>query len=361
MLSRYTAVLRRLAAILAVTAGISLFGLQVQAQVPENPVNLRGSGASFPYPIYVEWFRQFTHRENNIFIFYEMSSSGDGIRDFLGHTVNFAASDAAIEIDELKKLKEGGVVLPVTAGQVVLVFNLPGIDKLKLSREAYVGIFMGKIRHWDDPIIAASNPDIKLPRTDISVVTRSESSGTSYIFSGHLSAVSEEFRENIGLDRTPDWPRLSTFKIAPGNQGVAAKVREIPGAIGYVEHGFANIVNLPVAILENRAGQFIEANAKSGVAALEEVEFPDSKLPVSGAPNLIAWVWDPKGKGAYPITSFSWLLLYANQKDDVAQALRQMLVFMLSQNSQSEAGNIGLVPLPENVRIRVLNAVTYVQ
>ncbi|GAB2888133.1 phosphate ABC transporter substrate-binding protein PstS [Microbulbifer echini] len=342
-------------------ASILLFSVPTQAQVPENPVNLRGSGASFPYPIYVEWFRQFTHRENNIFIFYEMSSSGDGIRDFIGHTVDFAASDAAIEINELKHLKEGGVVLPVTAGEVVLVFNLPGIEELKLSREAYLGIFMGKVRHWNDPSIVASNPGVKLPRTDITVITRSESSGTSYIFSGHLSAMSEAFRETIGLDRTPNWPKLATFQQAPGNQGIAAKVRAIPGAIGYVEHGFAEIVNLPMAVLQNRAGQYVEASAKSGMAALEEVEFPNSKLPVSGAPNLIAWVWDPKGQSAYPITSFSWLLLYANQEDDKAQALRQMLVFMLSQNSQAEAGNIGLVPLPESVRLRVLNAVTYVQ
>ncbi|WP_445359007.1 phosphate ABC transporter substrate-binding protein PstS [Microbulbifer sp. ANSA005] len=360
MISRCATLLRRLTAVLA-TASFILAVTPGTAQVPENPVNLRGSGASFPYPIYVEWFRQFTHRENNIFIFYEMSSSGDGIRDFLGHTVDFAASDAAIEIDELRKLKGGGVVLPVTAGEVVLVFNLPGIDKLKLSREAYVGIFLGEITHWDDPKIAAANPDIKLPRDEITVVTRSESSGTSYIFSGHMSSVSQDFREKIGLDRTPSWPKLPRFKRAPGNQGVAAKVRKKVGAIGYVEHGFAQLVNLPVALLENRAGNYIAAGPKSGAEALLEVEFPKASLPISGAPNLIAWIWDPKGETAYPITSFSWLLLYADQDDQKAQALRQMLVFMLSNASQSQAGSLGLVPLPENIRQKVLNAVTYVR
>ncbi|MFA0811546.1 phosphate ABC transporter substrate-binding protein PstS [Microbulbifer epialgicus] len=361
MLSRCAAVLWCLAAALP-AAGLSLFiAVYSQAQVPENPITLRGSGASFPYPIYVEWFRQFTHRENNIFIFYEMSNSGDGIRDFLGHTVDFAASDAAIDIDELERLQQGAVVLPVTAGEVVLIYNLPEIDKLKLSREAYTGIFMGKIRYWDDPIIAAANPDLKLPRTEISVVTRSESSGTSYIFTGHLSSIDEAFRNTIGLDRTPNWPKLPSFKRAPGNQGVAAKVRKLRGSIGYVEHGFAEIVNLPVAILQNHAGNYIEANAASGKAALAEVAFPNTKLPISGAPNLIAWVWDPKGEDAYPITSLSWLLLYSDQEDDKAQALRQMLVFMLSRKSQAEAGNLGLVPLPESMRLKVLNAVTFIR
>ncbi|WP_444902601.1 phosphate ABC transporter substrate-binding protein PstS [Microbulbifer sp. SSSA007] len=361
MLSRYATTLYRLAATLSAAIFGAIFSLSSLAQVPENPINLRGSGASFPYPIYVEWFRQFTHRENNIFIFYEMSSSGDGIRDFLGHTVDFAASDAAIDVDELRRLKQGAVVLPVTAGEVVLVFNLPGIDKLKLSRKTYTGIFLGKIRNWDDPLIVADNPDITLPRTPISVVTRSESSGTSYIFSGHLSSISEEFREKVGLDRVPNWPKLPSFKRAPGNQGVSARVRKIPGAIGYVEHGFAEIVNLPIATLENHAGNYIEASAESGAAALKEAEFPNTELPVSGAPNLITWVWDPKARDAYPITSFSWLLLYSDQEDDKAKALRQLLVFMLSRKSQSEAGKLGLVPLPENVRLKVLNAVTFVQ
>ncbi|BBM01808.1 phosphate ABC transporter substrate-binding protein PstS [Microbulbifer sp. GL-2] len=361
MLMRCASVLCRPTTALLAT-GLSLFiAFYAHSQVPQNSVNLRGSGASFPYPIYVEWFRQFTHRENNIFIFYEMSNSSDGIRDFLGHTVDFAASDAAIDIDELKRLNQGAVVLPVTAGEVVLVFNLPGIESLKLSRDAYVGIFLGKIRSWDDPVITANNPGIKIPNMAINVVTRSERSGTSYIFSGHLSSISEDFRENIGLDRIPNWPKLPNFKRAPGNQGVAAMVRRTPGSIGYVEHGFAEIVNLPIAVLENRAGNYIEANAESGAIALEEAVFPDSKLPVSGAPNLITWVWDPKAEDAYPITSFSWLLLYSDQEDDKAQALRQLLVFMLSRKSQSEAGNLGLVPLPENIRLKVLNAVTFVR
>ncbi|MCO1334730.1 phosphate ABC transporter substrate-binding protein PstS [Microbulbifer sp. OS29] len=354
-------VLRRLCSALCATGLLLFFSLPSSSQVPENAVNLRGSGASFPYPIYVEWFRQFTHRENNIFIFYEMSSSSDGIRDFLGHTVDFAASDAAIGIDELDQIKEGAVVLPVTAGEVVLIFNLPGIEKLKLSREAYSGIFLGEITHWNDPKITNNNPKLKLPATEITVVTRSESSGTSYIFSGHLSSVSELFREKIGLDRSPEWPKIPRFVKAPGNQGVSAWVRKKPGAIGYVEHGFAQLIDLDVATLENRAGNYIEAGPNSGAAALSEVEFPKTALPISGAPNLIAWVWDPKKENAYPITSFSWLLLYANQTDGKAKALRQMLVFMLSKKSQAEAGTLGLVPLPENIRIKVLNAVTYVR
>ncbi|GAA5443264.1 phosphate-binding protein PstS [Microbulbifer sp. NBRC 101763] len=359
MQTKFIAALRHIGVTLAVAAVCLL--PQINAQTSESTINLRGSGARFPHPVYVDWFRQFTHQDNDIFVHYGLSASTDGIRDFLGNTVDFAASDIAIEIDRLEGLKGGAVVLPVTAIQLVLIFNLPGIEALKLSRDAYANIFLGKVQTWDHPSITASNPEIQLPNTEITVVTHTESSGASYLFSGHLSNINDEFRENIGISQAPNWPRQPGFERAAGSQGVAAKVRATPGSIGFIDHCFAEVTNLPEALLENRSGNYIEANVESGTAALEEVEFPEGKLPGSNAPNLIAWVWDPAAEGAYPITSFSWLLLYAEQDDSKAKALRKMLSFILHANSQAKAGELGLVPLPEHVREKVLSAIDFVQ
>lgn len=363
MLSKSITALHRLSVTLMIVCLTLLLVLIAQPKIKAevSSINLRGSGARFPHPVYVDWFRQFTHQDNDVFVHYGLSASVDGIRDFLGNTVDFAASDIAIEIEKLEGLKGGAVVLPVTAIQLVLVFNLPGIEVLKLSREAYANIFMGKVQTWDHPSIVASNPEIRLPNTEITVVTHTEISGASYLLSGHLSSINDEFREKIGMSQNPDWPKHPSFTRAAGSQGVAAKVRATPGSIGFIDHCFAEVTNLPEALLENRAGNFIEANVKSGKAALAEAEFPDEKLPGSNAPNLIAWVWDPSAEDAYPITSFSWLLLYAEQEDLKAQALRKMLSFILHSNSQARAGNLGLVPLPEHVRKEALSAINFVQ
>ncbi|MFC6633116.1 phosphate ABC transporter substrate-binding protein PstS [Microbulbifer taiwanensis] len=340
----------------AVAAAAFAFSPQSRAEI-----TLRGTGASFPYPIYTQWFRDFSDLHENVFISYEMTGSGAGIRDFIGETIDFAASDAAMDKAEISLVKRGAVLLPMTAGEVVLVYNLPGVDTLKLSREVYADIFRGKISHWDHRKIAAANPTAQLPDLDITVVRRSDASGTSYIFTGHLSSISTDFRKKVGQGRTPNWPSPDNFRKAPGNQGVAALVKQTPGAIGYVEYGFAKLVELPVAELQNRAGNFVAPGAESGSAALENVEFPDGKLPGSGAPNLVAWEWDPEGENAYPITSFTWLLLYAEQDDKKAAALRQLVSYMLSDEAQDQAEDLGYIPLPEEVREKVREASRFIR
>lgn len=327
----------------------------------DSEVRLRGTGASFPYPIYIKWFRDFSAKENNIFVNYDMTSSGAGIRDFIGGTVDFAGSDAAMDYSEIVQVERGVVLLPVTAGEVAIIFNLPGVNTLKLPRDTYIDIFRGEIANWNDPRIAGANPDVELPDLNISVITRSDPSGTTFILTGHLARVSKEFSETIGQGRTAAWPATGNFKKAPGNDGVAAKVKHTPGAIGYVEYGFAKLVELPVAQLQNHAGNFVSPGQKAGSAALAEIEFQDRKLPGSDAPDLVAWPWDPEAQNAYPLTSFSWLLLYAEQEDKKAAALRRLVTYMLSDEAQSQAEDVGYVPLPEEVRAKVRKAIAFIR
>ncbi|WP_323845519.1 phosphate ABC transporter substrate-binding protein PstS [Microbulbifer magnicolonia] len=342
----------------ALAIGIAIMSY---AQLPRAEITLRGSGASFPYPIYTEWFRSFSDKENDIFVDYDMTSSEEGIRDFIGGTVDFAGSDAAMDYSEIVRVKRGVVLLPVTAGEVALVFNIPGLTALKLPRDAYVDIFSGKITNWNDPRIAGANPGSELPDLKITVVTRSDASGTTFILTGHLARISEEFSEAIGQGRTTSWPTTANFRKAPGNQGVAALVKRTPGAIGYVEYGFAKLVELTVAQLQNRAGNFVSPGTEGGAAALADVEFRDRALPGSNAPDLVAWPWDPETENAYPITSFTWLLLYADQEDDKAAALRQLLSYMLSDEAQSQAPDQGFVPLPQSVRDKVRAATAFIR
>ncbi|SHF18722.1 phosphate transport system substrate-binding protein [Microbulbifer donghaiensis] len=329
--------------------------------IPRPGITLRGTGASFPYPIYTKWFRDFSDRENNIFVDYEMTSSGTGIRDFIGGTVDFAASDAAMDFREIVQVKRGAVLLPMTAGEIALVFNIPGVTALNLPRDAYIDIFRGEIDNWNDPRIAGANPHTELPDLKITVVTRSEDSGTTFIFTGHLAHISKDFSEAIGHGRKTSWPATANFRKAPGNQGVAALVKRTPGAIGYVEYGFARLVELPVAKLQNRAGNFVSPGTEAGTIALADVKFADRALPGSDVPDLVAWPWDPEAENAYPITSFTWLLLYADQEDKKAEALRQLLTYMVSDEAQRQATELGYVPLPEGVRARVRRAITFIQ
>jgi len=275
--------------------------------------------------------------------------------------VDFAASDAAMEDDEISKVKQGVVLLPMTAGEIVLIYNLKGVDGLKLSRAAYAGIFTGTITQWNDPAIAATNPGVTLPDKPITVVTRSDSSGTSYVFSGHLAAISDAFKSAVGRSKSPEWPKSGKFVAAPKNDGVTAQVQQNEGAIGYVEYGFAKLTGWKqVAQLENRAGNFVAPGAESGAAALAAAEFPEGTLPGSEVPNLIAWAWDPAGDASYPIVSFTWMLFYKDQDDAKAEALRKLVKYGV-QEGQKIADSMGYIPLPENVQQKVLSAAEFIQ
>src|SRR5262249_34721896 len=184
--------------------------------------------------------------------------------------------------EEIAKVKEGVVLLPMTSGAIVLTYNLEGVKELKLSRKAYSGIFLGTVKTWNDPLIAASNPGVQLPTTPINVVVRGDSSGTTFVFTKHLSAISPEFAKSPGTNTMPNWPVGTRSK---GNEGVTASVKTTPGAIGYIEYGYAKSQNMPMAILENKSGNFVAPSTASGQAALASTKLDQ---------NLIGWNADPQ-------------------------------------------------------------------
>jgi phosphate transport system substrate-binding protein len=328
-----------------------LCGLVVAAPASAD-LKLIGSGASFPAPLYGKWFKDFSKSSKAVRVDYQSKGSGAGIQDFINQTVDFAASDAAMNDKEIAEVKGGVVLLPMTAGEVVLSYNLKGVDNLKLPRDVYPAIFMGKVTRWNDPKIAAANPGVKLPDEDITVVVRSDSSGTSFVFTGHLAAISDEFKTTVGQAKAPNWPKQGKIVKAPKNDGVTATIKQTPGAIGYIEYGFAKLTKAPTAMLENKSGKFVAPGSESGKAALASAEFPAGNLPGGDVPDMRVWVSDPAGEDAYPIASFTWLLLYKDQDDSKAGTLRDLVEYCLT-TGQKSADAMGYIPLPENVVARV--------
>lgn len=302
---------------------------------------LTGSGASFPFPLYATWFKAYNKAHPETLIDYQAKGSGAGIKDFINHTVDFAASDAAINDEDAAKVKEGVQLLPMTAGTVVLAYNVPGVgNDLKLSREAYTGIFLGTITKWNDPKIANHNPNVKLPDTDITVVRRADSSGTTFVFTQHLSAISEAWKKGPGTGTTVTWPSSDKFVASPKNDGVTATIKQTPGAIGYVEYTFAHMAKVNTALLENKAGKFVPANDETGAAALA-----NAKIPA----DLKVWLPDPEGENSYPIVTYTWMLAYKKNEDPKkAEALRKVIGWALTEG-QAMSSKLGYIPLPENV------------
>jgi len=321
---------------------------------------VNGSGASFPFPLYAKWAKDFSKKNKDARVQYQAVGSGAGIRAFIAETVDFAASDAAMNDEEIAKVpKEKGVVLlPMTAGEVVLSYNLPGDPVLKLPRDVLVDIFMGNVDSWRDERLVAANPDVDLPDDEITVVRRSDSSGTTYVFTGHLSAVSDKFEEEVGHGKSVNWPKR--FVGAPKNDGVAAMIKQTPGAIGYIEYGYAEATGQPMAILQNKAGNYVKPGEETGKAALASAEFPTTDLPGhDGTPDLRVWVNDPEGDEAYPIATFTWMLMYQHQDEEKAALLREFIEYGLNQG-QKDAPKMGYIPLPQNVKAKVEDALELV-
>jgi len=324
----------------AFTAIVALFLLSAAVAAcgkSEANVKLQGAGASFPAPLYTKWFKSYGSAHPNIQVDYQSVGSGSGIKSFMDHTVDFGASDAAMKPEDMAKVQEGVQLLPMTAGAIVLAHSLKDVPNLKLSRAAYVGIFSGKITKWNDPAIAKTNPDAKLPDMPINVVVRADSSGTTFVFTKHLSTVSKEFESNVGVNTMPNWPVGTKSK---GNEGITASLMTTPGSIGYIEYGYAKSQNVPFAVLENKAGNYVEANTASASAALASGQLP---------PDLIAWVPDPEAKDAYPIVTYTWMLFYKKYKDpSKATALRALIEYGLT-DGQKDSEALGYVPLPPDV------------
>lgn len=313
----------------------------------EEFVKLQGAGASFPAPLYNHWFKKYTQAHDNVQIDYQSVGSGTGVNMFIEETVDFGASDAAMKPEEIERVARGVQLLPMTAGSVVLAYNLEGVADLKLSREAYTAIFLGKVTKWNDPLIAKCNEGVSLPDQDINVVVRSDSSGTTFVFTKHLSAISEAFAKSPGNHKKPDWPVGVGSK---GNEGVTQTLTTTPGSIGYIEYGYAVKSNLNMVALENNAGNYIEPSIESAQAALASIEMPE---------NLIAWAPDPAGDDSYPIITYTWLLCY-KQYDSArkAEALKDVISFCLAEEQQQESEPLGYIPLPESVIEKVHAAMT---
>jgi phosphate transport system substrate-binding protein len=318
---------------------------EVGVAVAADSITLQGTGATFPAPLYQKWFSEYNKLHPEVQVNYQALGSGAGVKQFQQGLVNFGASDAAMTDDEIKAVKDGVVLLPMTAGSIVLSYNVPdGPTPLKLSREAYLGIFLGKIKSWDDPAIAKANPGAKLPSTPITVVTRSDGSGTTFVFTTHLSAISPEWKAGPGAGKSVNFPVGVAGK---GNPGVTALIKQTPGAIGYVEYGYALQTRMPMAVLENHDGKYIAASLATGQNALATAQLPE---------NLRVWIPDPQGAEAYPIVTYTWLLCYKKYQDPkIAETMKALVTYGLGEG-QKDSEAMGYIPLPSKVVDKVKKA-----
>lgn len=312
-------------------------------------MKLQGAGASFPAPLYSRWFKTYGTSHQGVQIDYQSVGSGSGVKAVIDKTVDFGASDAAMTEEEIARVPGGVQLLPMTAGEIVLTYNIEGVSDLKLSRAAYAGIFLGTIKKWDDPAIAKTNPGVKLPKTPINVVVRADSSGTTFVFTKHLSEINPEFAKSPGTNKMPNWPVGTRSK---GNEGVTASVKTTPGSIGYIEYGYATSQKLPMAQLENKAGKYIAPTSASGQAALAAATLPD---------NMIVWASDPEGEAAYPIVTYTWLILYKSYADSKKLETLQDFVKFAVTDGQKMSEELGYIPLPEAVVEKVKAAVDTVK
>jgi phosphate transport system substrate-binding protein len=321
----------------ALVAGIST---TASAQMMIN-----GAGATFPYPIYSKWFDEYAKVDPSVRFNYQSIGSGGGIKQILAQTVDFGATDGPMSDENLGKAPGKILHIPTVAGAVVLTYNLPGNPALKLDADAITGIFLGQIKKWNDPKLAALNSGEKLPDQDIVVVHRSDGSGTTFIFTDYVSKVSGEWKQKVGNNTSVNWP---TGIGGKGNEGVSGQVKQTPGAIGYVELIYAIQNKMPYAEVKNSAGQFVKPTAESVTAALAAADIPDDfRFSMTNAP----------GKEAYPIAGATWLLVYEQQKD--AAKGKKLVAFLKWAMGDGEkmAKDLDYAPLPESVQQRVLKRI----
>src|ERR671933_2014779 len=309
-------------------------------------VILLGAGAKFPAPLYQRWFADLNKEYPKVQINYQGNGSGAGVEQFTKGIVDFGASDVAMKDDEIQKVGDKGVImLPMTAGSIVLAYNLPEVTgELKLPRQVYSDILLGKITKWNDPKIAAANSGVKLPDQNITVVHRSDGSGTTGVFTKHLSAISPDWKSAVGEGKTVQWP---VGVGAKGNEGVTAQILQTVGSIGYVEYGYAKNNNLKFASLQNKAGTFVVPSDESASQALATVPMPE---------NLRAFIEDPEGAQSYPIVTYTWMLVPKTVTDpNKAKAIEAMVEYGLNEG-QKVSSELGYVPLPQSVKEKVAAA-----
>jgi phosphate transport system substrate-binding protein len=308
-------------------------------------MTINGAGATFPYPIYSKWFDEYAKVDPSVRFNYQSIGSGGGQKQILAQTVDFGASDGPMSDDNLAKAPGKLLHIPTVAGADVVAYNLPGNPVLKLDPDAIAGVFLGQIKKWNDPKIAALNPGIKLPDQDIVVVHRSDGSGTTYIWTDYLSKISPEWKQKVGTNTSVNWP---TGLGGKGNEGVAGQIKQTPGALGYVELIYAVQNKMPYADVKNASGEFVKASLESITAAMATAQIPDDfRFSMTNAP----------GNGAYPIAGATWLLVYEQQKDPMkGKKLVEFLKWAM-KDGEKMARDLQYAPLPENVQERVLKRV----
>ena len=321
---------------------------------PGSKVSLRGAGATFPAPLYEKWIQAYRQRVPGVTISYDAVGSGEGQRRFLADAVDFGASDSGLSDEQMARAKSGARLVPVTAGIVVLAYNLRGLSgPLKLSRDVYTDIFAGRIRTWSDPRIRAVNPGLNLPNRSITIVARQDASGTTFAFTNHLSALSETWRDRgPGVGNLVDW--RGGAMLVRGNEGVAGRIKVSEGSIGYIEYHFAKRLGLPMTEVQNRAGRYVAPSDRSGQLALASTA---GQIPAS----LRLFLPDPNGEESYPIVTYSWLLLYGRYPDrDKISALRKFVTWSLT-DGQAYSRDLGYITLPAEVTALSLAALDRIE
>lgn len=319
---------------------------------PESAVvQINGAGATFPYPIYSKWFDEYHKKNGSVQINYQSIGSGGGIRQVSNETVFFGATDGPMTDEQMKAAPGAILHFPMVLGADVPVYNLAGVAELKFTGPLLADIFLGKIKKWNDPAIAAVNAGVALPNTDITVVHRSDGSGTTYIWADYLSKVSPEWKDKVGVSTAVNWPAGVGGK---GNEGVAGLVSQTPGSVGYVELIYALQNKIAFGAVQNANGDFVKATTESVTAAAAAAA---SNMPA----DFRVSITNAAGPGAYPVSSFTWLLLYEDPKDKAQSKAMVDFVKWALTDGQQFASQLGYAPLPAAVVAQELTALEKVK
>ena len=322
------------------TLSIGILALAALPVLGASKLLINGAGATFPFPLYSKWFSTYNKMHPDVRINYQSIGSGGGIKQVTEKTVDFGASDAPMSDEELSRA-QGIQHIPTVMGAVVLVYNVPGLQSLRLTPETLAGIFLGKISNWNDPALAKDNPGAKLPDTPIAVAHRSDGSGTTYSFTDYLSKVSAQWKSGPGTGKSVNWP---TGLGGKGNEGVTGLVKQNEGGIGYVELAYANQNKLPVAEMKNHDGAWVKPTLEAVSAAAAKAQIPD---------DYRISITDQPGKDAWPISTFTYLLVYKDMPDAAkGEALLQFL-WWAAHDGQKLASALEYAPLPPPVVSKV--------
>lgn len=317
-----------------------------------SEVKLQGAGASFPFPLYQKWFSEYNKITPNAKFDYQSIGSGGGIKQITAKTVDFGGSDAPMKEEEQKAAPGELLHIPTVLGAVVVTYNLPSVTtELKLTPEAISGIYLGHITKWNDPAIASSNAGVSLPDAAINVVRRSDGSGTSYVWTDYLSKVSAEWKEKIGAGTMVNWPPIGI--AAKGNEGVTGQVKSTPNSLGYVELIYAEQNKLAYAAIRNAAGEFVKPTLESVTAAAAASQMPDDlRVSITNAP----------GKDAYPVSSFTYFLVYKDQDDEAKGKALVSFLWWAIHDGEKMAKDLLYAPLPAEVTTKAeqkIKSITY--